>query len=258
MGHPLEGAFLRVDRAREHLADFDGREQQWRDAHTDHLAYKFNRVTQRVQTHWTGGGDPDPIMAVLVGETIYNLRAALDYLVYELVIEDSGRIRKGTQFPIFSEQAEFDRRCKDYLRGVSASHVTMIEALQPYSGCLWTKTLSSISNPDKHMKLTDSRATMEHLVRMEYGSIIDFFGRPGKVFPAQGLFQGLVCDVYVEANVILNIEFTDQTPVLKTLELLCTNVGDTLDTFRPEFKRVINATRSPATVSNVQVVSWGV
>ena len=41
-----------------------------------------------------------PIWGILVGETVYNLRAALDYLVYELAILDSGQIQEYTQFPI--------------------------------------------------------------------------------------------------------------------------------------------------------------
>ena len=41
-----------------------------------------------------------PTFGIRVGEAIYNLRAALDYLVYELAILDSGNVQQGTQFPI--------------------------------------------------------------------------------------------------------------------------------------------------------------
>jgi hypothetical protein len=47
--------------------------------------------------------NPFPIpeeISIVVGEICYNLRAALDYLVYELARLDSGCIQNGTQFPI--------------------------------------------------------------------------------------------------------------------------------------------------------------
>jgi hypothetical protein len=36
----------------------------------------------------------------LVGEICYNLRSALDYLVFELAKHDSGTRQENTQFPI--------------------------------------------------------------------------------------------------------------------------------------------------------------
>jgi hypothetical protein len=73
---------------------------------------------------------------ILVGETIYNLRAALDYLVYQLAISDSGMIQKGTQFPDRSD-------------GVCPRHKAVLRGYERRV-CAWYERLAEISNQDKH------------------------------------------------------------------------------------------------------------
>lgn len=77
-------------------------------------------------------------LSIRVGETVYNLRSAMDYLIYSLARHDSGRIQKGTQFPIESGKQGFLRRRNTFLRGVADEHVAKIERYQPYRGCPWT------------------------------------------------------------------------------------------------------------------------
>jgi len=71
----------------------------------------------------------------LVGEITYNLRCALDYLIYALAVLDSGSDEKGTQFPILDAAKDFAGRGKTMLKGLNAAHVAAIERLQPYQGC---------------------------------------------------------------------------------------------------------------------------
>jgi len=49
---------------------------------------------------------------------------------------------------------DFTRRRHTWLKGVNQRHVASIEGYQPYRRCDWTKTLVSLSNPDKHKRLT--------------------------------------------------------------------------------------------------------
>jgi len=171
------------------------------------------------------------IFSVLIGEACYNLRAALDYLVFELAREDSGQPQDGTQFLIEDTPEQFARRKDANLRGVKCAHIAMIEALQPYKGCEWTKTLRTISNPDKHRHLT---VTMSH--RMGF---VKFFTSPpivqseGPVRRAR--FRG--SDVYVQYPVSVIVLFPDGGGVLKTLHILQAQVAETLEAFKPEFKR---------------------
>lgn len=220
--HALDGAYLRVQRAATHLADLERRAKRFSDSHKNNLTYEFNPETQRAEVWWSKGRAPRQSLSILVGEIIYNLRAALDYLAFELSAHDCPPGHDKTQFPIDFKPAAFKGHRNSYLRGVSHRHVAAIEALQPYNGCKWTGTLANISNPDKHRKLTDSRGTADIVVRLSYGQMAKFVGprypRPGKIYPAQGRRRGKVYDVYVQADGEVEIEFADRAPVIPTLK----------------------------------------
>ncbi len=164
---------------------------------------------------------PVPLLIpVLVGETIYNMRAALDYLVYELARLDSGKIQNGTQFPIEGNKERFwEERRETYLKGVCDEHVAHIERLQPYEGCEWTKMLRDLSNPDKHRALTPIRP------------------KPAFRMP-QGHTDSASSDQPVKMNLEVTsfISFGDGPLVLPTLEKLQVEVANTLGFFKPEFE----------------------
>ena len=119
MSKLLDGAFERVDRAGEHLADLNRRIAAFREEHQ-------NAVLDQLKPEYPemppfGVGDPVPPelpnyfvgmlqtvplrFGILVGEVCYNLRAALDYLVYEWAYLDAGGPQKGTQFPIVGQDS---------------------------------------------------------------------------------------------------------------------------------------------------------
>ncbi len=94
---------------------------------------------------------PTRRMSLLVGEIVYNLRCALDYLVFELALLDSGERNNKSQFPTDEKSDVFwKNHRKTWLRGVNQDHVNMIEQYQPFKGCVWTRVLKEISNTDKH------------------------------------------------------------------------------------------------------------
>lgn len=111
------------------------------------------------------------VLSIRLGEAIYNLRAALDYLVFNVAWKDSHAIKEGTQFPIEDNPQKFEgritgvyvgrdkkgrpkqRSCKPYLAGVDRTHCRWIEEFQPYKGCNWSRLLRTLSNPDKHKQL---------------------------------------------------------------------------------------------------------
>jgi hypothetical protein len=171
---------------------------------------------------------PPAIYSIIVGEIIYNLRAALDYLVYELACFDSKQEVEGTQFPIEDFEEKFNNRVCDveakgkskYLRGVSPEHVAAIKRLQPFNGCEWTKRLRIISNPDKHRKLSFLEHSISVAVQITSteASIIE---HPMNMNHIKGF----------------EIVFRDGTPVIETLEQLMLKVRQTLDSFKPEFER---------------------
>ena len=90
--------------------------------------------------------EPSPILPLAVSDAIHNLRAALDYLVYELALHDSRAVQEGTQLPLECVKSGkapggndigFDAVKSRFLKGVSTDHREAIERLQPYNGVEW-------------------------------------------------------------------------------------------------------------------------
>src|SRR5216683_5690083 len=105
-------------------------------------------------------------LAVLIGEPLYNLRSALDHLVYQLSLAQCDDPER-TGFPIFSHktgirkpgksgQSEncFERRGRNRIQYLSDEAKEIIEAVQPYNRCnpvgayLWLT--HELNNLDKH------------------------------------------------------------------------------------------------------------
>src|SRR5437016_970997 len=97
----LDGAFARIDRAGEHLAELEAIIHTFRQGRHDAYSIKLD-------PNLIKNGDIEPEwpvfnrlrIAIIVGEICYNLRAALDYLIYELDLLDCGQVQDGTQFLI--------------------------------------------------------------------------------------------------------------------------------------------------------------
>lgn len=104
----------------------------------------------------------------MIGDVIYNLRAALDYAVYELTIAHTGHPLEGTAFPVCrTRQAwgQLDGRTGSpagntglyKVRGVSREARAVIKRLQPFHRKKYRKhpvwMLDELCNLDKHRSL---------------------------------------------------------------------------------------------------------
>jgi hypothetical protein len=234
--HALDGAYKRFGRANEHINDLHRRIGTL-------LGHEFNRVVKEPQLigpperiSWDGPclifRCPPKVLpatySIIVGEIVYNLRAALDYLVYELACFDSKQDVEGTQFPIEDSEIQFNKRIGSiagkgrgvYLRGVSPEHIAAIKRLQPFNGCEWTERLRFISNPDKHRRLT----LLDHSISV----IVQVTSTETSVVKNP---------MNVNHTKAVDIVFKDGTPVIETLEQLMLKVRQTIDSFKPEFER---------------------
>jgi len=160
------GRWLKLDRGKEHLKALnveletifprDGPAIALTSAFdADHQAWVVRTEDiQRVESNTLG---------TLIGDVVQNLRAALDYLVWDLSILDSGSWpvdRKGrelrTQFPVCVKKTGpngFDSPTVQtvLLDSISPSHKAEIERFQPYvTGDNTLVLLVKISNEDKH------------------------------------------------------------------------------------------------------------
>lgn len=234
--HPLDGCRERARRAEEHFRELERQiaimiEKQ---AHT----VPFDLDPKPPHAAVNVGFPPETFSGIrfgtLVGEIIYNLRCALDYLIYALAVLDSGSPQKGTQFPIMDVAQDFTGRGETMLKGVNAAHVAAIERLQPYNGCHWTARLRDLSNMDKHRHIVPGggimKATVHSGLSTDLSRIHGAFDRKAR-HPVTGE------DVDVKVHVASELLFTDGTPVIETLQEIQTGIADTLRQFEPEFRR---------------------
>jgi hypothetical protein len=228
---PLDGAYQRVKRAGIHLANLNRRINVLSKRISDNVVINRNPTTfalpdgRQVNGVWgkaTFPIEPVPhIIKILVGEITYNLRASLDYLIYELAHHDSHSIQELTQFPIEDCKEVFWGRHRHYIKGLSDQHVTMVEGFQPYSGCKWTRTLRDLSNPDKHRQLTISKSSVIYAI-------------------PQGSTEAILANkpVNMKSGLSVHVKFTDGTSIMDidTLKQLKFEITKVLDLFNSEFK----------------------
>ena len=150
---------------------------------------------------------------ILIGEIAYNLVAALDYLVFVLARHDSGIEQERTQFPVHVKKEGFTGRRKTELKGVGDEHVALIEALQPYNGCTWTKRLKDLNNLDKHRKLVQVGATALRLFSL--GTDVAREAAKTKRWRPRAGLPELPVKVYLGGS--LSITLDDGSPVVKSV-----------------------------------------
>jgi hypothetical protein len=234
INHPLDPGFARVRRANEHLADLDDRigdvfRQQENTVVVEFDLYPPHGIKIHPPTE-TFFGLRIPI---LIGEACYNLRCALDYLVFELAELDSGVEQSGTKFPIVDAKEDFIRDAeRRWLKGLNPAHVAAIERLQPYNGHDWPRRLREYSNPDKHKHLLSGNGKW---IANAYSSIDSDLSRiSGAARKAMHPVRG---EVDMKLHYTGTVSFADDAPVIETLEEISAKVSDTLSAFKPEFER---------------------
>ena len=70
--------------------------------------------------------------AIIIGEIAFNLRSALDHLVWQLVRANGECPSNQNQFPIFDDENTYREEVKRRLKGIGPYHQSVIETLQPF------------------------------------------------------------------------------------------------------------------------------
>ncbi len=236
----LIGPLARIDRAAVHINDLELLIDKFRKANEDEIVAQRELIAREMKRGQKVVSPCYPlpiaigeVIPIVAGEVIYNLRAALDYLIYELAWKDSGRKQDYTQFLIEESKSRFDSRKEKYLAGVNDLHRDSIELLQPYKGTDWTKTLREISNPDKHRRITPIISLSGAWSFMEKGPAGSFEDRPGKIL--RGIGESGT-EVYHDSQYSIDVAFPDRIPLVETLKILQRKVAETIDSFKSEFQ----------------------
>jgi hypothetical protein len=163
-------------------------------------------------------GRPPPRIAVVVGDAVHNLRAALDNAVYASARDAScGRLDERAQreleFPVLGigTKADFDKRARRTLVGVPEAVRQVVENEQPYRWNTdehpdahryhWLWQVHDLDRIDKHRRLALTAAAVRHpAVGVPAGvePEVKFFHRHGAVFDGQRIASYLGADLGVE------------------------------------------------------------
>ena len=116
----------------------------------DEQTWVYRGKTPEVPVEWL----------VILGEIFYNLRSALDHLVWQLVLNNGQSPGRHNQFPITKDDPAWLKTKDDQLKGVSMRHKAMIGYLQPHTGGInlpfnvaMLEALNELCNIDKHRTL---------------------------------------------------------------------------------------------------------
>jgi hypothetical protein len=159
----LESVHLKIARANEHLDALKAEIARYYDTHpaefvADPTIHTDGSGEQYVFGRFEADAPPDHI-AVVIGDVLQNLRSALDYLVWELVLANKQQPGKKNSFPICDCAKGFANELRrGRLDGVHSGAITEAEGLQPYFGgaevdksFLWN--LEQFSNINKHRRV---------------------------------------------------------------------------------------------------------
>jgi len=196
---------------------------------------------------------------IVTGNIVHQARAALDNLVWQLVILNGGKPRggmRGNAFPILLPKHDhhaFAKNTKNTLSGVHPDHRTLIEGLQPYQrpdGIPPDQhplaVLAGLSNTDKHqvLELMRARAGAEHLS-------VDFRGKDIQLIvnqawePLPELKAGAIVgwvqvtpsgfhpDMHMEIGGLARIIFSGGEPLVPCLRVLVSSVEAIVSAFLP-------------------------
>lgn len=133
---PFNNAWERIERAKAHQYALG---EAWNALSDENLAEFWFHVDDdgvgRMYSTPVGGGLPTNF-SLLIGECLYQLRAALDNVIYDAAILDSGQNPPpnpvNLEFPICSKAARF-QELSFKLEPLSENRKAVIEAVQPFN-----------------------------------------------------------------------------------------------------------------------------
>ena len=159
----LTGVRAKIERARRHIRDLEIELSAFRE-NNRHSVVIENDVQAGEKVHRVRFITPLPdSLPLIAGDTVHNLRSALDHLAWQLVERHGQQApTRDTSYPIYSEAAKFHSRgAQRKIQGIDPAVLPLIEATQPYhTGYDGLGVLSELDNFVKHKLLIVAAAKL--------------------------------------------------------------------------------------------------
>ena len=216
----------------------------------DEQVWVFRDATPNVPIEWS----------VRVGEILYNLRSALDHLVWQLLLANRQNPGRHNAFPIVNKPCDW-QKATSQLEGVTSQVEKMIQRLQPYTGgysdlhlpfdvwALWT--LHSLCNIDKHRYLhlvtvVPDADVDEILCNKPDGSpSLQGYGYAGKIKENKVLLRFNNAAATINPTFQLDVCFEDIEPEVTGGSTVPVILDDCLAAVRGVVKRLIMEIKAP-------------
>jgi hypothetical protein len=155
----LTEAFAKLDRAHELLEELRSEFRQFLEREPYRLVREFVTETSELVWRFEVREELPSRWAILIGDIAHNLRSALDYTMWQLVLANDEQPDQQTQFPITLREASFRPS------GIAENHEVIVRDVQPFNAAgaelahpLYV--LRQISNRDKHRVLHTTYAVL--------------------------------------------------------------------------------------------------
>lgn len=162
--------WLKVKRAQKHMVDINREALRYASAHPyEFTRFQYPHTQRKVGYRLRITEQPDPMIAVMLGDFLHNLRTALDYVLVACVPRQR---QKSASFPILSadifakdssgnfvvNDTEGREHFETAIKGLCPEALALIVSLQPYhrEAIAYLSILGIISrleNADKHRQL---------------------------------------------------------------------------------------------------------
>jgi hypothetical protein len=153
---------VKVERAKQHIVDLNLRLKEFLDSNPYVVRAQRDPQTRRPVYYLAAVRDVPPIISLLAGDIVQNLRSALDHLAFQLYMLGPGGVAGGagsrTYFPIADDAAKYKIEAPRKVKGLRPDAIKAIEAIEPYKGGTTDKSdtlwrLEKMNNIDKHRLL---------------------------------------------------------------------------------------------------------
>jgi hypothetical protein len=144
----------KVERAQEHFRDLEAEARSYLASTPYVIGTRRNPGSRRLIYFVASVQPTPPRISAVLGDTIHNLRSALDHLAYQLVSAGTDKPPSSRVcFPIVDDRRKYAGR-RSELSGARPEAISAVDALMPYKGgndTLWK--LHRLDNVDKHRRL---------------------------------------------------------------------------------------------------------
>lgn len=185
----LQASWAKVARARDHTDRLEALEAAFLRREPNKV--RFDDETEAPAILLRVVVEPVPIeFSMVAGDIVHNLRSALDYLAWELVLSEGQTPGRHTAFPIYVKKTDFDKRVRNPPKGrlsplegidPASDKFALVEWFQPYRHVgmgpneTMLAVLAALSNRDKHRGLL---AGSSWLHALDLDRILEMSGAP--------------------------------------------------------------------------------